>query len=150
MIALVQRVLEASVTVDGRISGAIGAGQLIFAAIHRDDTEREVAWMVNKCVRLRIFPDEHGRMNRSLLDTGGEALVVSQFTLYGSAHKGNRPAFSQAAPPGKATAFYETFIEQLAQALGKPVPSGVFGAAMQVRLCNDGPVTIWIERKPQV
>ncbi len=148
MIALVQRVLNASVTVNGHVTGAIGPGELIFVGIHRDDTEKQVAWMANKCARLRIFPDECGRMNRSLLDTGGQALVVSQFTLYGNAHKGNRPAFTNAAPPDKAKAFYEAFIEQLSLMLGKPVAAGVFGANMQVKLCNDGPVTIWIERNP--
>ena len=150
MIALVQRVSEASVTVEGRIAGAIGAGQLILLGIHRDDTAREVRWMAGKCARLRIFPDDQGRMNRSLLDAGGDALVVSQFTLYGNAHKGNRPAFSRAARPDKARALYSAFIDELSAALGKPVARGVFGAAMQVRLCNDGPVTIWIERKPSV
>ena len=148
MIALVQRVSEASVTAQGSISGAIDAGLLIFVAIHQDDTEREVTWMANRCARLRIFPDEHGRMNRSLLDTGGDALVVSQFTLYGDVRKGNRPAFSQAAPAKKANALYQEFIEHLSQALGRPVAKGVFGAAMQVRLCNEGPVTILIDRKP--
>ncbi len=148
MIALVQRVLEASVTVDGHVTGAIGPGELILVGIHQDDTEKQVEWMARKCARLRIFPDECGRMNRSLLDTGGQALVVSQFTLYGDAQKGNRPAFTNAAPPDKAKAFYEAFIAQLSLMLGKPVAAGVFGATMHVQLCNDGPVTIWIERKP--
>ncbi len=146
MIALVQRVAEASVTVAGRVSGAIGPGLLILLAVHRNDTPQEVDWMVRKCAHLRIFPDDVGRMNRSVMDTGGEALVVSQFTLYGDARKGHRPAFTRAAPPAKAEVLYDAFVAQLATKLGQPVPSGIFGAAMQVRLCNDGPVTIWLER----
>ena len=148
MIALVQRVSEASVTVNDEVTGAIGPGLLILLGVHRDDTEKEVSWMAGKCARLRIFPDDNNRMNRSLLDTGGEALVVSQFTLYGNANKGNRPAFTRAAPPALANRLYESFREQLASLLDKSVPSGIFGASMQVRLCNDGPVTIWIERTP--
>ncbi len=148
MIALVQRVSEASVTAEGQEAGVIGPGLLIFLGVHGNDTDKELAWMVRKCAKLRIFPDGAGRMNRSLLDTGGEALVVSQFTLYGNAQKGHRPAFVEAAHPAKARSLYEGFIDALEEMLGRPVPSGVFGAMMQVRLCNDGPVTIWLERKP--
>jgi len=148
MIALVQRVSEASVTVDDKITGAIGPGLLILVGIHQDDTEKEVAWMANKCARLRIFSDSANRMNRSLLDTGGDVLVVSQFTLYGDANKGNRPSFIRAAPPVKANSLYESFIDRLSRILEKPVACGVFGASMQVRLCNDGPVTLCIERPP--
>ncbi len=130
------------------MTGSIGPGLLIFLGIHRDDAEKDIAWLAGKCARLRVFPDETGRLNRSLLDTGYGALVVSQFTLYGNAHKGNRPSFVMAARPDKANRFYRAFIDTLAELLKQPVPSGTFGARMEVRLCNDGPVTIWIERKP--
>ena len=147
MVALVQRVREASVTVGGDVTGAIGSGLLVLLGVHRTDTEAETAWVANKVADLRIFPDEAGKMNRSLLDTGGEALVVSQFTLYGDTRKGNRPSFAASAPPERAEALYEAFVEVLSQRLGKPVPTGVFGAMMDVRLTNDGPVTLWIERR---
>ena len=147
MVALVQRVREASVTVGGDVTGAIGSGLLVLLGVHRTDTEAETAWVANKVADLRIFPDEAGKMNRSLLDTGGEALVVSQFTLYGDTRKGNRPSFAASAPPERAEALYEAFVEVLSQRLGKPVPTGVFGAMMDVRLTNDGPVTLWVERR---
>jgi D-tyrosyl-tRNA(Tyr) deacylase len=147
MVALVQRVSEASVTVDGDVTGAIGQGLLVLLGVHRDDTDAERTWVVNKVANLRIFPDDEGRMNRSLLDTGGEALVVSQFTLYGDTRKGNRPSFIESAPPEQAEALYEAFVAALADLLGKPVPTGVFGAHMDVRLVNDGPVTLWVERR---
>ena len=148
MVALVQRVREASVEVDGKVTGAIGAGLMILLGVHKDDTEREVAWLARKCANLRIFRDDAGLMNRSVLDVGGEALVVSQFTLYGNAAKGNRPSFIASARPEQAEALYETFVEALSVHLGKPVATGVFGAMMQVHLVNDGPVTLWVERKP--
>ena len=147
MVALVQRVSEAHVTVDGEMTGAIGAGLLVLLGVHRDDTEAELAWLVNKVANLRIFPDEDGRMNRSLLDVGGEALVVSQFTLYGDARKGNRPSFVASAPPERAEALYEAFVAALGDRLGRAVPTGVFGAHMDVHLVNDGPVTLWVERR---
>lgn len=147
MVALVQRVSEASVTVGGDVTGAIGPGLLVLLGVHRTDTEAEAAWVANKVADLRIFPDEAGKMNRSLLDTGGEALAVSQFTLYGDTRRGNRPSFVASAPPEQAEALYEAFVEALSQRLGKPVPTGVFGAMMDVRLTNDGPVTLWIERR---
>ena len=148
MVVLAQRVSEASVTVEGSVTGAIGAGLLLLVGIHLKDTQREVAWMAGKCARLRIFPDAEDRMNLSLLDTGGDALAVSQFTLYGNVQKGNRPAFIEAAPPEHASRLYDAFVSELSTLLQRPVQTGVFGAAMEVRLCNDGPVTIWIERKP--
>jgi D-tyrosyl-tRNA(Tyr) deacylase len=148
MIALVQRVREASVTVDGTITGRIGPGLLILLGVHKNDTEAELDWMVRKCANLRVFPDEAGKMNRSVLDTGGSALVVSQFTLYGDTRKGNRPSYNDAAAPEKAEAMYKEFVERLSALLGKPVPTGIFGAMMDVRLLNEGPVTIWIERPP--
>jgi D-tyrosyl-tRNA(Tyr) deacylase len=147
MVALVQRVSEASVTVDGEVTGAIGTGLLVLLGVHRDDTDTERAWLVNKVAGLRIFPDDEGRMNRSLVDVGGEALVVSQFTLYGDTRKGNRPSFVESAPPEQAEALYESFVAALGERLGRPVPTGVFGADMDVRLTNDGPGTLWVERR---
>ncbi len=153
MVALVQRVKTASVAVEGRIVGAIGPGLLVLLGVHRDDTDAEARWLAEKVARLRVFPDEDGRMNRSLLDigdpdhgTGGDALVVSQFTLYGDVQRGNRPSFAEAALPEAAERLYEAFVARLAGHLGKPVPTGRFGAMMEVALVNDGPVTLWIER----
>ena len=148
MVVLIQRVAEASVEVDGEITGAIGVGLLILLGVHRDDTGQEIDWLARKCANLRIFPDDAGLMNCSVMDVGGEALVVSQFTLYGSAAKGNRPSFTDAARPEQAETLYEKFVDALSVQMGKPVPTGVFGAMMAVRLVNDGPVTLWVERKP--
>lgn len=147
MIALVQRVSEARVTVDGRVTGQIGRGLLVLLGVHRADTAAEVAWVAKKVANLRVFPDDEGRMNRSLLDVGGEALVVSQFTLYGDARKGNRPSFVEAAPPERGEALYEAFVAELERLLGRLVPTGEFGAMMDVQLVNDGPVTLWVEKK---
>jgi D-aminoacyl-tRNA deacylase len=149
MIALVQRVSSATVTVDDRLTGEIGRGMLILLGIHNDDSEAELDWLVRKCVNLRIFPDDEGRMNHSVMDVEGEALVVSQFTLYGDARKGNRPSYIDSAGPEKAEPLYEQFVRQLSDAMGKPAASGEFGAMMDVALVNDGPVTLWIERPPQ-
>ena len=148
MVALVQRVSEASVTVEGETTGAIGNGLLILLGVKQGDTEREMTWIARKCANLRIFPDDEGRMNRSLMDVGGEALVVSQFTLYGDASRGNRPSFSQSAPPEEAERLYEAFIQELGGYLAQPVQTGVFGAMMDVRLVNSGPVTLWVEKTP--
>jgi D-tyrosyl-tRNA(Tyr) deacylase len=147
MVALVQRVSEASVTIDGAREAGIGAGLLVLLGVHVDDTEDESAWLASKCATLRVFPDADGKMDESLLDTGGEALVVPQFTLYGDTSQGNRPSFTDAAPPGRAEALYEHFVDALADELGRPVPTGVFGAMMDVQLVNDGPVTLWVERR---
>ena len=147
MVALVQRVSEASVEVDGQIIGSIGCGLLILLGVHRDDTEAEADWVARKCANLRVFPDEDGKMNRSLKEVGGQALVVSQFTLYGDVSRGHRPSFTESAPPEKAERLYQYFVERLAQELGQKVPTGVFGAMMRVHLINDGPVTLWVERK---
>ena len=147
MIALVQRVSRASVEVDGRVVGSIEKGLLILLGVHVYDRESEAKWVAQKCAGLRIFPDEAGKMNRSVLDIGGEALVVSQFTLYGNTRKGNRPSFVESAAPEKAQALYEKFVADLSALLGKRVPTGVFGAMMSVKLENDGPVTLWIEKK---
>ena len=143
MRALVQRVSSASVTVDGKITGEIGPGLLILVCAMRDDSDKQSEWLAGKIVKLRIFKDEEGRMNRSLLDTGGGALVVSQFTLAAET-KGNRPGFSTAAAPDEGKRLYEHFSAAVA-AHGVTVANGVFGADMKVALVNDGPVTIWLD-----
>ena len=143
MRALVQRVSEASVTVDGEITGKIGTGLLVLVCAMQGDTQAQSEWLARKLVNLRIFPDEAGRMNRSLIDIGGAALVVSQFTLAAET-KGNRPGFSTAAPPDEGKHLYEHFSEQV-RAHGVPVANGIFGADMKVGLVNDGPVTIWLD-----
>ena len=147
MRVLVQRVLRASVTVEHEIVASIGRGLLLLVGIRATDTDEELTWMANKCAQLRIFADDEGKMNRSLEDVGGEALVVSQFTLYGDSRKGNRPSFIDAAAPVFADATYRRFAQMLSERLKRPVPTGVFGADMKVELVNDGPVTIWIERE---
>ena len=143
MRALVQRVSEASVTVDGAVTGEIGAGLLVLVCAMRGDTEAQSEWLARKVVNLRIFSDDEGRMNRSLLDIGGSALVVSQFTLAAET-KGNRPGFSTAAPPDGGNRLYEHFSEQV-RGHGITVAAGIFGADMKVALVNDGPVTIWLD-----
>ncbi len=148
MIALIQRVSEASVAANGNETAAIGSGMLILLGVRDTDTGHEADWLARKCARLRIFPDESGRMNRSVLQTGGQALVVSQFTLYGDARKGNRPSFSHAARPELAEECYRRFVASLREELpAGHVATGVFGAAMEVRLANDGPVTLILERR---
>ena len=146
MVALVQRVRSASVTVDDEVVGEIGPGLLVLLGVHQDDTHDELEWLARKCAHLRIFPDEEGRMDRSLQDVEGEALVVPQFTLYGDTSKGNRPSFTEAAPPGPAEELYEDFADELASYLDHPVQMGSFGAMMDVELVNEGPVTFWVER----
>jgi D-tyrosyl-tRNA(Tyr) deacylase len=142
---LVQRVLEASVTIDGRIAGQIGPGLLLLVGFCVDDTDSPLEWMADKVCGLRIFADTEGKMNRSLEDTGGGILVVSQFTLYGDAAKGKRPSFIDAARPETAIPLYERFIALL-RARAAKVETGEFGADMKVALINDGPVTIWLEK----
>jgi D-tyrosyl-tRNA(Tyr) deacylase len=144
MRALIQRVLEASVTVEGQRVGAIGPGLLVFLGVGKGDREAEVDWMADKLANLRIFEDDAGKMNRSLLDTHRALLLVSQFTLYGDARKGRRPSFTDAAEPGEANRLYELCAERL-RAAGLTVPTGVFAADMKVALVNDGPVTIWLD-----
>ena len=146
MVALVQRVSKASVEIDDETVGAIGDGLLILLGVHEDDTEAESEWCAAKCVNLRVFPDADGKMDESLLDTGDDALVVPQFTLYGDTSKGNRPSFTEAAPPDRADRLYEHFVAELEGHLGQEVPTGEFGALMDVHLTNDGPVTLWVER----
>ncbi len=144
MRALIQRVTRARVTVDGQIVGEIGHGSLILLGIGHGDGEAQVKMMSEKIVHLRIFEDDEGKMNRSLLDTGGQALVVSQFTLYADARRGRRPGYTDAAPPAVAEPLVERFKEAVAR-FGIQVAGGVFGAYMQVELLNDGPVTIWLD-----
>lgn len=149
MRVLVQRVTEARVRVDGEVVGEIGPGLLVLLGIHAQDGRPELEWMVQKLAQLRIFEDAEGKMNLSLLDTGKRALVVSQFTLYGDARRGNRPSYIEAARPEHAEPLYLAFAEALAEKLGKPVPTGRFGAEMKVELTNDGPVTLFIDRAPE-
>ena len=146
MIALVQRVREARVEVSGDVVGRCGSGMLILLGVHVSDTETEASWLAGKCARLRIFEDDDGKMNQSAINTASEALVVSQFTLYGNANKGNRPSFIASARPELAEPLYAFFVRELEQLLSRPVETGVFGANMQVHLVNDGPVTLSIER----
>lgn len=142
MRAVVQRVSHASVSVEGRTVGEIGAGLLILLGVERGDTESDLSRLVTKLARVRIFDDENGKMNRSVRDIDGNALVVSQFTLFGSMKKGSRPSFNRAAVPAEAIPLYEKFVEEISAAIGKPVPTGIFGAMMNVELVNDGPVTL--------
>ena len=148
MRAVVQRVKSASVTVDNEPVSEIGAGVLVFLGVAHDDTATELAYIANKVANLRIFEDEDGKMNRSLLETGGAALVVSQFTLYGDCRKGRRPSFINAARPEVANALYEQFINALEQQ-NIPTQGGTFQAMMDVQLINDGPVTILLDSDKQ-
>lgn len=142
---LIQRVTSANVVVDNATTGAIGPGLLVLVGITHSDTEAAEDRMVDKIVKLRIFSDDAGLMNRSVLDVGGEVLAVSQFTLYADARKGNRPSYTDAARPEQASPAFDRFVGKLAARLGKPVATGVFGADMKVSLVNDGPVTIWLD-----
>ncbi|MGO3857740.1 MAG: D-aminoacyl-tRNA deacylase [Neisseriaceae bacterium] len=142
---LLQRVGQAAVTVDAETIGEIGAGVLLLVGVGPDDNEADVAYLVKKISKLRIFDDAAGVMNLSLLDTGLEALAVSQFTLFAQTHKGNRPSYAHAAPPDIGLHWFNVFVHELSQALGKSVPTGEFGADMQVALVNDGPVTLWLD-----
>ena len=144
---VIQRVQHASVTVEDKIIASIEKGMLILLGIESDDTETDIDWLVNKTCNLRIFDDANGVMNCSIKDVDGQALVVSQFTLHASTKKGNRPSYIKAARPESAIPLYELFVKKLENTLSKPVPTGKFGAMMQVSLCNDGPVTIWIDSK---
>jgi D-aminoacyl-tRNA deacylase len=145
MRVLLQRVSRAEVRVDGRVTGRIGTGLLLLVGFAGGDTPAVLHWMADKVAGLRVFPDEGGKMNRSVTEAGGAVLVVSQFTLYGDAAKGRRPSFVDAAGPDVAVPLYDAFIERLRDR-GLSVETGEFGAMMQVELVNDGPVTIWLER----
>ncbi|NWK56333.1 D-tyrosyl-tRNA(Tyr) deacylase [Verrucomicrobiaceae bacterium N1E253] len=147
MRVIIQRVSQASVSINHATSGTIGQGLLILLGIVEGDSKEDIDWLVGKICKMRIFPDEHGKMNRSLLDIDGELLVVSQFTLHASTKKGNRPSFIQAARPETAIPLYEAFLDTCTQYNHKPCASGEFGADMQVSLTNDGPVTIIIDSK---
>jgi D-tyrosyl-tRNA(Tyr) deacylase len=147
MRAVIQRVSKASVTVDGKITGSINHGLLVFIGIEDADTNEDITWLCNKIINLRVFNDEHQVMNRSVIDEGGNILLVSQFTLHASTKKGNRPSYIKASKPDIAIPIYESMIDQLQLDLGRPVQCGIFGADMKVELLNDGPVTIVIDTK---
>ncbi len=145
MKSLLQRVHEASVTVDGKVVGAIGPGILVLLGLEKGDTEAMLDFHIKKLLELRIFPDEQGKMNRSVTDIGGELLIVSQFTLAGSCRKGTRPSFDNAMEPVKAKRFYDLYLSRLREATTLKVETGEFGAMMDVALINDGPVTLIID-----
>jgi D-tyrosyl-tRNA(Tyr) deacylase len=147
MIAVIQRVTEASVTIEGRVYSKIATGFLVLLGIAHQDTLEDVEWLAGKIAGLRIFGDEAGKMNRSLAEAGGNILLISQFTLHASTKKGNRPSFTEAAPPPVAFPLYEAMILRLQQLIGKKIETGIFGADMKVSLLNDGPVTIIIDSK---
>ena len=144
---VIQRVQHASVSIDGEIHSRIGAGFLILLGVCEDDTSEDVEWLVRKVLALRVFDDEQGVMNRSIMDVGGEALVVSQFTLFASYKKGNRPSWLRAARHEISVPLYEEFCRKMSDGMGKKVGTGVFGAEMKVELVNDGPVTICMDTK---
>ncbi len=144
---LIQRVTEASVTIDSRLHSRIGCGLLVLLGVGMDDTADDIEYLAGKLVRLRIFDDEAGVMNRDIQQAGGEVLVVSQFTLMAATRKGNRPSYIKAAPEAVSRPLYEAFSARVAELLGREVATGEFGADMQVALVNDGPVTIWIDSK---
>lgn len=147
MRVVIQRVSQASVTVAGQVKGEISDGLLVLVGVEEADTAEDIEWLCGKIVRLRVFNDEQGLMNRSVQDIGGQILVISQFTLFASTKKGNRPSYLRSARPDVAIPLYEQFLARLAQDLGRPVQTGEFGADMQVNLTNDGPVTILIDTK---
>ena len=147
MRAVIQRVLEASVTIDGGMVSKIGPGLVILLGVEDGDAAEDVAWVSNKVARMQIFSDAEGKMSQAVLETGGEVLVVSQFTLHASTKKGNRPSFLRAAAAGISEPLYERFCAALELEVGKPVARGVFGADMKVALVNDGPVTILIDSR---
>lgn len=147
MRVLIQRTKHASVTIEGRCKSAIKQGLLVLVGIEDSDGKEDIEWLCKKIVNLRIFDDENGVMNRSVLDIEGEILVVSQFTLHASTKKGNRPSYIRASKPEIAIPLYEAFCKELSLSLGKEVGTGEFGADMKVELLNDGPVTIWMDTK---
>lgn len=147
MIAVIQRVSEAEVKIESASKGKIGSGVLVLLGIENEDGDEDIVWLSKKIVNLRIFDDDAGVMNRSLIDISGDILLVSQFTLHASTKKGNRPSYIKSARPEVAIPLYERFIKQVEADLGKKIQTGEFGAMMQVSLCNDGPVTILIDTK---
>lgn len=144
---LIQRVTEASVTIDQKVKSAIEKGLLILVGIENEDNQTDIEWLTRKLLNLRIFDDENGVMNKSIKDVGGDLLIISQFTLHASTKKGNRPSYIKAAKPEIAVPLYNQFVNHIESELGKTVGTGEFGADMKVRLLNDGPVTIWIDSK---
>lgn len=144
---VIQRVTQASVTIDGEVKSQIGPGLMILMGVCEEDTDEDVEWLVRKVVNLRIFDDENGVMNRPVTDVGGQVMVVSQFTLFASYKKGNRPSWIKAAKPDISIPLYRLFCQRLSEALGQPVATGEFGAYMKVQLINDGPVTICMDTK---
>ncbi|OPZ29674.1 MAG: D-tyrosyl-tRNA(Tyr) deacylase [Bacteroidetes bacterium ADurb.BinA174] len=147
MRVLIQRVSESSVVIDGKTKSSIGKGLLILLGIENSDAEEDIEFLTKKIINLRIFDDENGVMNKSVMDIDGEIMVVSQFTLHASIKKGNRPSYIKAAKPDISIPLYKQFCETLSSIFGKPVQTGEFGADMKVHLVNDGPVTIWIDSK---
>jgi D-tyrosyl-tRNA(Tyr) deacylase len=147
MRAVVQRVLSANVSIGGKEKSSIQHGLLLLLGIEKEDATEDINWLAKKIAQLRIFSDDEGLMNRSLVEVQGEALVVSQFTLHAKTKKGNRPSYLDAAKPAQAIPLYDEFVKVLGQEIGKTVQTGEFGADMQVSLCNDGPVTIIIDTK---
>lgn len=147
MRVVIQKVTEASVSIENQTVASIDKGLLVLVGIEDGDTNEDIAWLSSKIVNLRVFDDDNGVMNLSVKEVGGEVLIVSQFTLHASIKKGNRPSYIKAARPEVAIPIYEAFIKQVESLLGKKVPTGQFGAMMQVSLCNDGPVTILIDTK---
>ncbi|MGB0521856.1 MAG: D-aminoacyl-tRNA deacylase [Flammeovirgaceae bacterium] len=147
MKTVIQRVSSASVQIDGKIKGEIGTGLLVLLGIGHNDNDKDIQWLANKLINLRIFNDEQGKMNRSIQDIGGDMLLISQFTLHASTKKGNRPSYIEAARPEMAIPIYEKMIASLERLLEKPIATGEFGADMKVSLLNDGPVTIIIDSK---
>ena len=147
MRTVIQRVTKASVKVEGKLISSIGSGLLLLLGISDEDTTEDIDWLVRKVLNLRVFNDEDGVMNKSVLEVKGEIIVVSQFTLHASTKKGNRPSYIKAAKPEVATPIYEAFVKHLEKELGKNVGTGIFGADMKVELLNDGPVTIIIDTK---
>ena len=147
MRVLIQRVKEASVTIDGEVISLIHNGLLVFVGITDDDSREDIQWLTKKIANIRLFDDENGVMNRSIIESGGDILAVSQFTLMASTKKGNRPSYIKAARPEISVPLYEEFCSEIELAVNKPIQRGVFGADMKVRLLNDGPVTIFIDSK---
>ncbi|MDR1730448.1 MAG: D-tyrosyl-tRNA(Tyr) deacylase [Prevotellaceae bacterium] len=147
MRVIIQRVTHASVTINQEVKSRIGNGLLVLVGIEDQDTDADIEWLTGKIVNLRVFNDENGVMNKSVIETGGGILVISQFTLHAMTKKGNRPSYIKASKPGFAIPMYEKFCRKIEKLLGKEIGTGEFGADMKVELLNDGPVTIWIDSK---
>ena len=147
MRAVVQRVAKASVTIEGRVTGSIESGLLVLVGVTADDADEDIAWLAGKIVGQKLFADESGRMNLSVMETGGGVLVVSQFTLLASTRKGTKPSWHRAAGPEAAVPLYEAFVRKMEELLGRPVATGQFGAMMEVALINDGPVTLVLDSR---